>query len=264
MNVLQVAALQMNLDWHLPAANRKRAERMLKGLSASPDLILLPEMFTTGFTMDAAQHWEEMEGETQQWMQKMANKHQALVGGSLIIREGHDYYNRFLFVSPDGLLAEYDKRHLFRMGGEHEAYEAGDSWVWVEYKGWRIVPMVCYDLRFPVWSRNRPQGEEPLAYDLLVYVANWPDKRVRHWETLLTARAIENQSYTIGVNRVGKDGNEIPYSGSSMILDPLGDPMEYNSGEEVLLEASLDPEALQRYRQGFPIWKDADVFEVYP
>jgi predicted amidohydrolase len=264
MTPLHITAVQLNLVWQDPAANRQRIERLLKGKRAATDLILLPEMFTTGFTMEADRHWEEMEGTTQTWMQQLAKQHKALVGGSLIIREGDDYFNRFLMVGPDGVLAEYDKRHLFRMADEHDYFEAGEEWVWFTYKGWNIVPLICYDLRFPVWSRNRPLGDRSTAYDLLLYVANWPQKRAYHWDTLLRARAIENQSYVVGVNRVGKDGNGIDYEGGSVILDPMGQELALNRGDDILLEHTLDPQLLLEYRKKFPAWQDADVFEVYP
>lgn len=268
MTPLHITALQLDLVWENPAANRAHIEEFLLQSVPSPsfstDLILLPEMFTTGFTMNAAKNHEEMEGETEQWMMQLARKYDALVGGSIIIREDADYFNRFLLVGPEGLMAEYDKRHLFRMSGEHEHYEAGGNWTWFEYKGWKIVPMICYDLRFPVWSRNRIRGDGSLACDLLLYVANWPEKRKRHWETLLRARAIENQCYVVGVNRVGVDGFDIPYSGNSMILDYMGDNLAYHEGTEKMLTAQLDPQPMQEWRTKFPIWKDADVFELYP
>ncbi|MEO0470507.1 MAG: amidohydrolase [Bacteroidota bacterium] len=264
MQALQLAALQMDLIWQDPTQNRLNAERMLSQLKQKVDLILLPEMFTTGFSMDASQHCERMEGETEQWMEKMAQKYTAVIAGSIIVQEDLNYFNRMLIVGPNGLLAEYDKRHLFRMAGEHEVYTQGTDWVWFEWKGWRIAPQICYDLRFPVWSRNQADGTGKMKYDLLLYLANWPAKRIRHWDTLLKARAIENQAYVAGVNRVGEDGNELPYNGHSAILDYMGDPLAGPSEKEEILYASLDPEPLERYRTKFPVWRDADQFDLYP
>ncbi|MEM7368528.1 MAG: amidohydrolase [Bacteroidota bacterium] len=264
MKPLHITALQLDLIWENPEANRSQIEHLLMQENRETDLIVLPEMFTTGFTMKASANYEEMEGETEQWMKRLSRKYDALVGGSIIVKEGTDYYNRFLVVGPEGVIAEYDKRHLFRMSGEHEYYEQGEDWVWFEYKGWKIVPLICYDLRFPVWSRNRIRGDGSLACDLLLYVANWPQKRSHHWETLLRARAIENQCYVVGVNRVGTDGLQIPYTGNSMILDYMGEDLAYNVGDETVLQAELDPGPLNKWRSKFPIWKDADVFELYP
>lgn len=263
MELLRISAVQMDIRWHDAAANRQRIVRLLSEQADSPDLILLPEMFTSGFTMEADDNFEEMDGPTMNWMQELAATYDAWVGGSIIIREDGSFYNRFLLMSKEGLVMEYDKRHLFRLAGEHDYYEAGEEWGWFQYKGWNIVPMICYDLRFPVWARNRAKEDGSLSYDLLIYVANWPTKRVSHWEALLRARAIENQSFTIGVNRVGIDGKGYDYSGSSMIIDPYGEELAYNSGDEIVLNSVLDPAVLENIRTKLPFWKDADNFDLY-
>ncbi|MEL6251859.1 MAG: amidohydrolase [Bacteroidota bacterium] len=260
---LKVIGLQLDLIWQNPEANRKHIDALLNGYQEHADIIVLPEMFTTGFTMDAASNFEELQGPTLFWMKQLAERRDALICGSVIIREDGEFFNRFLMVSPDGLIGEYNKRHLFRMADEHHHYLSGEEWVRAEYKGWRILPQVCYDLRFPVFSRNRLDAEGNLSYDLLIYVANWPTPRVNHWETLLQARAIENQAFVVGVNRVGVDGVNVPYSGSSMILDPKGKRLAFETEKEAILEATLDPEPMNAYREKFPIWKDADVFELY-
>lgn len=261
--VLKVIGLQLDLVWQNPEANRKHIDDLLFEYKKDVDIIVLPEMFTTGFSMQASQNFEELRGPTVHWMEELAQKRDALICGSLIIREDGEFYNRFLMVSPDGIIGEYNKRHLFRMADEHNHYMQGEEWVRAEYKGWRILPQVCYDLRFPVFSRNRLDAEGKLSYDLLIYVANWPTPRVNHWETLLQARAIENQSFVIGVNRVGVDGVDVPYSGSSMILDAKGQRLAFETGKEAILEAELDPAPMNAYREKFPMWKDADVFELY-
>lgn len=263
MESIKIAALQLDLVWHNPAANRERIEQMLKTCKVQPDLILLPEMFTSGFTMKPQQVAEEVEGTTMEWMMKLAHSYHALVGGSLVVREGKSFFNRFLFVDEEEIQLEYNKRHLFRLAGENDAYERGEEWVWYEYKGWKMVPLICYDLRFPVWSRNRAMANGELRHDILIYVANWPGKRIGHWETLLKARAIENQSYVIGVNRVGTDANGLVYPGHSMIVDPHGEVLAFNAGEEAVLTATLERKVLTDWRRDFPVWQDADEFDLY-
>lgn len=263
MDSLRFAALQLDLVWENPAANREMIAAAVAGLPPV-DLILLPEMFTTGFSMDPVRWAEAPEGKTVDWLADLAQARKALLGGSLITLEDGDFFNRFVLVGPEGLLLEYDKRHLFRMGEEHHHYSPGYTLGWYPHRGWRMVPLICYDLRFPVWSRNRPDAEGRLTYDLLIYVANWPQARQAHWDTLLRARAIENQAYVIGVNRVGTDGRGIVYAGGSQLIDPKGEVIAH-AGEGVgTLTGTLDPELLQAYRQQFPAWKDGDVFEIYP
>jgi omega-amidase len=256
MSALTVTIAQADLHWHAAAANRDMFENMLDGLGAESDLIVLPEMFTTGFTMDAAAMAERMDGETVHWMTSISARANASVCGSLIIHEDGQYFNRFICVHPSGDLITYDKRHLFRLANEQDHYSAGKDLVTFEINGWRICPMVCYDLRFPVWSRNAD------SYDLLLYVANWPGRRHLAWQTLLRARAIENLSYVAGVNRSGTDGNDIPYAGGSAIIDYLGQDLA-NSGDKAgLASANLDRETLQTFRQRFAFHKDADEFKL--
>jgi omega-amidase len=261
MQALNIIGLQWDLAWENPEANRQKAANMLAEQDTAGALIVLPEMFTTGFSMDAPANAENMEGPSLKWMQELASQQQALVTGSLIIEEDGHYYNRFLAVSSAGLVCQYDKRHTFRMAGEHEVYQPGQHRAIFSWQGWRICPQVCYDLRFPVWSRAHSLGTGP-DYDLLLYVANWPEPRISHWDALLKARAIENQTYVVGINRIGTDGNEVPYVGSSAIIDYLGKPVIHHRHTETLLKATLEPAPLQSYRQKFPVWKDADIFEI--
>lgn len=262
MKQLNILALQLDLVWEDPAANRRSVEKKLSMHGDPFDMLVLPEMFCTGFTMEPAKNSETMDGATVSWMEKLAQKHKALILGSLVIKEGQKYFNRLIAMGPEGLLGEYDKRHLFRMAGEDQHYHAGEEWLLFDYKGWNICPLVCYDLRFPVWSRNRTWNSRGLSYDLLVYVANWPSKRVDQWETLLKARAIENQAFVIGLNRVGVDGNGVEYNGNSLILDPLAKVLAREVDKEALLTATLDPEVLTEWREKFPIWKDSDDFDL--
>lgn len=215
-------------------------------------------MFTTGFSMDAASQAEKPEGETVQWMRELAKQKNAAVCGSLIIEDDGAYYNRLFWVEPSGKLSSYNKRHLFQYAGEGDHYTAGTERIVVEYLGWRICPLICYDLRFPVWSRNR--GD----YDLLIYVANWPNKRRKHWNALLAARAIENQSYTVGVNVFGVDGNGHEYDGDSAIIGFDGQRLEHLNGQAGILSATIDKESQDRYRQKLPFLKDGDQFKIAP
>lgn len=262
MHPLNLTILQLDLFWEDPKKNRQQIESLLKELKEDTDLILLPEMFTTGFTMNVENLYEDMEGPTLAWMQEMAAKKNCWLGGSLIIKEEGSYFNRFVFVNKEGLIAEYDKRHLFRMAKEDDYLMEGSEFTRVQLKGWNIAPLVCYDLRFPVWSRNRQDGEGRLAIDLLIYVASWPEKRISHWDALLKARAIENQCFVAGVNRVGKDGNGIAYNGSSVIINSLGEVLAHHRDTPTILHQTLDPERMLRYRKKFPFWMDSDLFEI--
>jgi len=224
---------------------------------------VLPEMFTTGFTMKADQLAEHMNMRTFKWMKQMADQTGALILGSFIANVHDRFYNRLLWMEPGGNFKTYDKRHLFRMAEENQVYTPGESLLIGHWKGWRICPLICYDLRFPVWSRNRwnPSLKKP-TYDLLVYVANWPMVRATAWETLLKARAIENLSYTIGVNRVGLDGNGIEYNGHSVFIGPKGDSFYSVESVEAIKTLSLNAHALQSYRDKFPAFLDADDFTI--
>ncbi|MFN8394344.1 MAG: amidohydrolase [Bacteroidia bacterium] len=260
---LRVCLVQMDLAWENPQENWSRAANMLHGQEGKHDLIILPEMFSTGFTMKPQGIAEPAaDGDTLAWMQHLANKMDAVVVGSVVVEEAGGYYNRLMVVNHAGLVLKYDKRHLFRMAGEHEVYRAGAELQVFSLNGWRICPMVCYDLRFPVWSRNGMNPEGRMWYDLLLYVANWPERRVAHWKALLQARAIENQAYVAGVNRAGTDGNEIDYSGDSLLFAALGQQLGHGGREATLITAELDWDSLAAYREKFPAWADADQFEL--
>ena len=255
MRPLNVTIVQADLAWHDPDRNLERFSGMIAGVQET-DLIVLPETFTTGFTMDAEAHAENMDGRGVAWMRETAKTAQASICGSLIIEDQGRFYNRFVCVSPEGATVHYDKRHLFRLAGEQHHYSPGKDFVTFEIAGWRICPMVCYDLRFPVWSRNRGR------YDLLLYVANWPSPRHHAWETLLRARAIENQAYVAAVNRVGKDGNNIAYSGGSAIIDYVGGDLCNLHDRAGTASASLDPAMLGKFRDRFAFHLDADDFTL--
>jgi len=258
MENLTVTLVQTFLHWHQPEKNREMLARKLSSLSQPTNLIVLPEMFTTGFSMAAPDLAETMSGSTLPWLAAQAEKYQAVVTGSYIIKEGNSYFNRLIWMQPDGNYQHYDKRHLFRMAGETNIYSAGQNKLILTLKGWRICPLICYDLRFPVWSRNRQQ-----EYDLLLYVANWPEKRREAWQTLLPARAIENLSYVAGVNRVGEDGNGITYTGDSAVYDFLGQAIWHQTQEEAIQTLTLDSTALEAYRKAFPAYLDADDFRLF-
>lgn len=259
MQDLRVTAIQSALVWEDAQANRTGFAQKLAGLKGSTDLVVLPEMFTTGFSMKTQELAETMDGPTVTWLKEQAAALGAAINGSVIIEEGGKFYNRSLFVRPDGSVEHYDKRHLFRMANEDAHFSDGSQRKIVEWKGWRICLQVCYDLRFPVFSRNRQD------YDLLIYVANWPEARTNAWSTLLRARAMENQAYVIGVNRVGNDGMDISYSGASAILDAKGEELvNIPLSEEHSAQATLSMQALEDFRKKFPVGKDADRFELLP
>lgn len=256
-NTLQVALFQMPLVWENPKANREVINQKIAQLSHAVDLIVLPEMFTTGFTMNATKNAENTEGETVLWLQKKAQETQAAITGSIIIKENNQYYNRLFFVLPSGEITTYNKRHLFSYAEEDLVYTFGNKKVIVTLHGWKICPLICYDLRFPVWSRNTEN------YDLLLYVANWPKARINAWDTLLQARAIENLSYCIGVNRVGVDKNDIEYPGHSAVYDALGNKIseDLNNKESVIVLA-LEKKHLTETREKFQFLNDRDTFDL--
>ncbi|MEL7450602.1 MAG: amidohydrolase [Pseudomonadota bacterium] len=263
MQDLTVAIIQDALHWQQAGANRAQFADRLDALVAAHkdtaiDVAVLPEMFTTGFTMNAADVAEPMDGASLDWMRAQAARHNLVLTGSVVITEGSHFFNRLLWVLPDGTVRSYDKRHLFRMAGEHEVYEAGTSQVVIEHKGWRVAPFICYDLRFPVWSRRR--AGQGFDYDVALYVANWPAPRHDAWHTLLRARAMENQSYVVGVNRIGRDGNDIEYPGGSAVLDFLGRDLANCHGELTAAVATLSGDGLRQARERFPLWRDADDF----
>jgi predicted amidohydrolase len=265
MQDLRITLVQADLAWENPAANRAHLAELLAKHPPQTDIILLPEMFATGFSMNTAKLAEtnddKNDGDSLQWMRQQARRYNALVVGSLITKDEGKFYNRLFAVHPDGTRQHYDKRHLFFMAKEHQHYAPGQANIIVHYKGWRILPQVCYDLRFPVWSRNQlPNG--PQAYDLLLYVANWPEARAHHWRRLLPARAIENLCYVAAVNRVGTDGKDLPYRGDSVVLDYHGETLTELVRGEGTATVTLGAEALQTYRAKFSFWQDADKFEL--
>ena len=259
-NELKLSLIQSNIHWEDIDKNLSMFEEKINSISAS-DLIILPEMFTTGFTNNSIELAEEMGQKTCQWMIEMAKKKSSVICGSAIIREGKKIYNRCLWVEPNGDIKFYDKRHLFAMAGEDENYSAGSLKQIVQYKGWKINLQVCYDLRFPVWSRRVPNSQDD--YDLLIYIASWPIKRIDAWSTLLKSRAIENQSWCVGVNRVGTDGNDIEYSGASALIDSLGtDRAGSHPGKEEIISAVIDKKHLMTIREKLPFHKDQDTFFI--
>lgn len=258
MNTLKVALVQTDLVWEAPDENRRVIGEKVYRLEQEVDLIILPEMFTSGFTMNPASVAETMQGETLLWLQEIAKRKQAAILGSLVIEQEEKYYNRLLFVQPDGSILYYDKRHLFTLAGENEAYTAGTEKLVIDYKGWKICPMICYDLRFPVWSRNVD------SYDFLIYIANWPKPRIEAWETLLKARAIENVSYCAGVNRIGVDSNGYEYTGNSVVFDPLGKTLfSVASNENAIAIVQLDKSYVSATREKLPFLEDRDSFTLY-
>jgi len=259
---LRLTLVQASTVWHDPAANRARISAALADLGGATDLVILPETFTTGFSNEAIAFAETMQGPSVAWMRAQASVLDAAVTGSLQVREGAHVHNRLVFATPDGAVRVYDKRHLFRMTGEHERYAAGRERMVVEWRNWRICPLVCYDLRFPVFTRNRTDATGALEYDLLLFVANWPASRHDAWRTLLRARAIENLSAVAGVNRVDTDGEGRVYSGGSAVLDALGHTViECGTGPEIV-GATLSLDALRAHRRRFPAHLDADRFRL--
>ncbi|MEC9375341.1 MAG: amidohydrolase [Pseudomonadota bacterium] len=256
MRDLRLTLVQPNTHWQTPLTNHRLLEGMIEKSGKESDLIVLPEMFTTGFTMDASSNSEEMNGATHAWLIEMANKYSSHICGSIIIQNKGKFFNRLLWVSPDGEHQSYDKRHLFRMANEQKYYSSGDKKLIIQIDQWRICPLICYDLRFPVWSRNRDD------YDLLIYVANWPAPRQSAWRSLLPARAVENLCYSVGVNRVGTDGNKVEYLGDSMVADYFGNIVLDANNKEGVFNTKISLEKLRLYREKFPAWKDADNFTL--
>lgn len=261
-NDLRITLVQAQLFWQDTTANLAHFEEWLWDLAGTTDVIILPEMFQTGFTMDVAPVAEPMNFTTFKWMRNLAEHTQALVLGSYIVKEGGHFFNRLLWMEPDGSFATYDKRHLFRMANEHHHFAPGTNRLVKTWKGWRIHPLVCYDLRFPVWSRNRQTEANLPEYDLLLYVANWPAARVNAWDALLQARAIENLCYVAGVNRVGEDGKNIGYNGHSGVYSPRVEQLWFGGEEVTLGQVTLSADSLTSFRQKFPAYLDADQFDI--
>lgn len=259
MNDLKITIIQSNLHWENKEENLKMFSQKIESVSEQTDLIVLPEMFTTGFSMCPELFAEPMSGNTVAWMKEKAKEKNCVITGSFICEEGGKHFNRLVWMNVNGDYSVYDKRHLFRMGDEDNHYGQGQKKIIVELKGWKICPLICYDLRFPVWARNTKEN----LYDVLIYVANWPERRAHPWKSLLVARAIENQSYTIGVNRVGNDGNDIYHAGDSVALNFKGEAIsKIESGKEVIETVTLKYVDLTEFRKMFPVMLDADDFEI--
>jgi omega-amidase len=267
MSTLSATIIQTNLHWEDKAANLKMLEEKINSIKGKTEIVVLPEMFTTGFSMKPELLAETMEGETVQWMKRMATEKKIILTGSVIIEQEGNYFNRLIWMLPNGQYGVYDKRHRFAFAGEDDHYTAGTKRLIASVKGWKINLLVCYDLRFPVWARQSSlstggEGRGEAEYDVLIYVANWPGKRIHAWKTLLQARAIENQCYVVGVNRVGNDANDIHYSGESMIVDPMGEVLYTKKEEEDIFTMALDKMHLQTVREKLPFLKDADSFQI--
>jgi predicted amidohydrolase len=273
---LTITTIQTNLVWENKVANLQALEKKINELEEKTEIVVLPEMFSTGFSMQPQLFAETMDGETVQWMKEITAKNKIILTGSLIIEEEGKFYNRLIWMLPNGQFGYYDKRHLFGYAEEDQHYTAGSKRLIASVKGWKINLQICYDLRFPAWARNRvlhsendttensmdDVGTEMIVpeYDILIYVANWPERRSHAWKTLLCGRAIENQCYVIGVNRVGRDGNNINHSGNSLVIDPLGEVLYHMVEEEDIFTITLQKEHLLEIRNKFPFWKDGDFF----
>jgi omega-amidase len=256
MQNLRLSLIQSEIHWHKIGANLGMFEEKIWSLKGKTDIIVLPEMFQTGFSMENTILAEPMNFTTFKWMKQLAAQTEAVITGSFMVKEEGKVFNRLIWMQPNGEWKKYDKRHLFRMADEHEHFDFGTEKLIVEWKGWKICPMVCYDLRFPVWSRN-----VNLAYDVSLYVANWPAVRINAWDALLKARAIENVSYAVGLNRVGIDGNGIEYNGHSAVYSPKGETLAFSDSEEIIT-LTLDKTALDEFRAKFPAHLDADQFNL--
>lgn len=262
VETLHIAYIQSDIHWEDIGANLAMFEEKIWQIQSPVDLIVLPEMFSTGFSMKARELAEPMNSRTFRWMKQMAAQTGSVIMGSYIVTENGNFYNRLFMVYPDGTFVTYDKYHLFGLAGETEQYTAGNKRVIAQVKGWRIFPQICYDLRFPVFSRSRKQPDNLYEYDLIVYVASWPKARVHAWDNLLQARAIENLTYCVGVNRVGTDGGGYEYPGHSLVIDYLGHPFNSPNTEEEIKIFQLEREPLLKFRSRFPFQQDADDFSL--
>ena len=267
MSTLTITTIQSHLIWEDKAANLRMLEQKIVGIEEKTEIVVLPEMFNTGFSMRPEALAETMDGESVEWMKRVSRKNGIVLTGSIMIEEEGNYYNRLIWMLPNGQYGHYDKRHLFAFGEEDKHYSPGNKRLIASVKGWKINLLVCYDLRFPVWARQVPLsfgrgvGGE-VEYEVLIYVANWPERRSHAWKTLLCARAIENQCYVVGVNRVGNDGKNVYHSGNSLVIDPLGQVLYHMADEEDVNTITLQKELLEEVRSKFPFWKDADSFNI--
>jgi omega-amidase len=265
---LRISLIQSSLHWENKTANLEMFREKMDGIPGCPQLVILPEMFSTGFSMEKIQLAETMAGPTVEWMKKTASRNGTIITGSMIAKEeeegGTRYYNRLIWMLPNGVFGYYDKRHLFAFGKEDQHYSPGKKRLIASVNGWRVHGLICYDLRFPVWARQSPSKDQDAhpEYDLLIVVANWPSARIHAWKTLLQARAIENQCYVIGVNRTGQDGKGLEYPGGSMVIGPLGETLQSLGSEEAIISHTLDRENLEEVRKKFPFWRDADGFQI--
>lgn len=262
MSSLTFTIIQTNLKWEQKALNLQMLEEKINCIQQKTEVVILPEMFSTGFSMRAEKLAEKTDGETIAWMKRVSSEKKIILTGSIIIADDENYYNRLIWMLPNGQMGFYDKKHLFAYADENKHYKAGNKRLIASVKGWRINLQVCYDLRFPVWSRQSAKEDDMLEYDVLIYIANWPEKRSQAWKTLLQARAIENQCFCIGVNRVGNDGNGIYYSGDSMAVNAMGEILYHKAHEEDVCTITLQKEDLQNIREKMPFWKDADSFKI--
>lgn len=259
MENLNITIIQTNLLWENVEDNLKHFDFKINNTTETADILVLPEMFTTGFTMNPQQFAEEHGGRGLQWMIEKAKQKKCVLVGSISIKDKENFYNRLYWVKPDGSFQFYDKRHLFKMGNEDQFYTAGSEKLIIEYKGWKICPLICYDLRFPVWSKNQKEN----SYDVLIYVANWPEVRAYPWKQLLIARAIENQSYVVGLNRIGNDGNGVSHSGDSAVINPRGEFISsIKSHEDKTETVNLSSNYLLDFRKTFPVLSDGDAFHI--
>ena len=256
MQDLNISLIQFDISWEQKKENLEKLSELIKLIDRPTQLIVLPEMFTTGFTMRPQRFAEPMNGETQAWMKEKATETGAVICGSIIVEEAGNYYNRMIWMAPDGNFVTYDKRHLFSLAGEENHYAAGEKQVVTDLQEWRCSLQICYDLRFPVWCRSKKD------FDVQFFIANWPDRRVNAWRNLLVARAIENQSYVVGVNRVGYDGNEVYHSGHSMVVSPEGDIVWTSADNEAVKTITLSSEKLSEFRDKFRFLDDMDKFEI--
>ena len=261
MSSLTCTLIQTKLFWQDAKANREMLEEKICSITEKTEIVILPEMFSTGFSMQPEKFAETMDGETVEWMKKIASTKKIILTGSLMIKENNDFFNRLIWMLPNGDCGCYDKRHLFAYGDEHNHYSPGKKRCIASVKGWKINLQVCYDLRFPVWARQCIK-DDTFEYDVLIYVANWPERRALAWKTLLQARAIENQCYVVGVNRVGEDGNGVYYAGESTVVNSLGEILYQKKDEEDIFTIELDKQHLEETRNKFPFWKDADKFII--
>ncbi|MFT3932287.1 MAG: amidohydrolase [Chitinophagaceae bacterium] len=270
MSSLSITTIQSNLHWQDKAANLAMFEQKINAIKDKMEIVVLPEMFSTGFSMQPELLAETMEGETINWMKRVSAAKKIILTGSVIIEENGEYFNRLIWMLPNGQYGIYNKRHLFAFAGEDNHYAPGNKRLITSVKGWKINLQVCYDLRFPVWVRQSKAGSDSKdgdaghEYDVIIYVANWPERRNHAWKTLLQARAIENQCYVVGVNRVGNDGNQIYHSGDSMVIDALGEVLYTKAHEEEVHTIVLQKDKLQEIRTRLPFLKDADEFSIFP